>query len=108
MSDATCSSGISSGTGQAVWAGTTTYSDQLPPGRLCANTCWPTGKTFDTRTERVDDGSAFEAGAGREVFGDPGVVTADIEQIGRVYRTELDLQPPLARPGLGHWLLGYG
>ena len=46
--------------------------------------------------------------APEEVLDDSGIVTANVEQIGRVDRAELDLQPHLARPGLGHRLLADG
>ena len=49
MNDAICSSGMSSGTGQAFSAGTTAYCDQLPPAELRAKTRWPTESTAHGR-----------------------------------------------------------
>jgi hypothetical protein len=42
------------------------------------------------------------------VFRDTGVVTADVEKVGRVDRTEKNLDPNFSLTRLGHVLVGHG
>src|SRR5262245_66335642 len=88
MNDAVCSSGMSSGTGQAFAAGTTAYCAQLPPAELRAKTRWPTEKPLDVGAHRVDDGDPFESGAGREMRRHTRVAAPRVEHIGRGDRAE--------------------
>ena len=108
MNDAICSSGMSSGTGQAFSAGTTAYCDQLPPGGVAGEDPLAYRKALDLGAQCVDDGDPLEPGAGREMRCHTGVVAPDVEQIGWVDRAEPDLHPNLAGTRLRDGLLGDG